>query len=388
MHASCNNPHQRSSPARKPLGLKRAIAFFKNFGRKSSAGKQTFVEMATDESQYNGNATNSRRSPQEPYDRPPVYEMSGRTTENVNVVELEGSDHSHHTSRASVVYELHTSDLVPPELVRPESLHYGLLRPEMEVRHPELPSPKMGNPTSDGLLAFSTNDAGQVGSMDAPNSIVSLPWSVPCSSGFPLFDLPAQTRDLFDPFPPASCFNKSSSADICPLTEVLVEDLHRRVSDLENQWRHQLSPTFDFFWMKENFCQPSLFETGFRTLQGLYRCISPRTFEDVFALMHVAFACACKYQNNDEPKFWGTFFEDALRWCRAVATAQERDVLLRVVFQIWCPEFSINRIDNSFVRCGSMAPDPTNLPAPWILLEKSAVIKACTPFLDSKLLLA
>ena len=34
-----------------------------------------------------------------------------------------------------------------------------------------------------------------------------------------------------------------SSADICPLTEALVEDLRRRVSDLEKTWRHQLSST-------------------------------------------------------------------------------------------------------------------------------------------------
>lgn len=87
------------------------------------------------------------------------------------------------------------------------------------------------------------------------------------------------------------------------------------------------------------------FETGIQSLQEFYRGTLPRNFEDIFGLMHIAYACAWRNHQNDQPQFWRSFFVDVLQWQYAIATPEETVLFLEVAFQLWfVPDCSIAEV--------------------------------------------
>ena len=150
---------------------------------------------------------------------------------------------------------------------------------------------------------------------------------------------PNQRSKTPDFLPQLSRIGKDSSENLLTSPAYIVEALRERVNDLNQKWMDKLD--------LHHRSNPKLvlsmpFEKGIQSLQDFYRGTLPRTFEDAFALMHVAHACAWIYHEEDELDFWRTLFLDILQWPYAIATNEDTQLFLEVAFQLWTvPDWSI-----------------------------------------------
>ena len=93
------------------------------------------------------------------------------------------------------------------------------------------------------------------------------------------------------------------------------------------------------FWLSRPF------EDGIQSLQDFRDGILPRTFEDIFALMHIVHAI---HAQTDDPLLWRTFSLDVLLWQHAIATQDERILFLDVAFTLWVPDSSMDEAKEHF----------------------------------------
>lgn len=128
----------------------------------------------------------------------------------------------------------------------------------------------------------------------------------------------------------------------------MFEALRERVNDLNQSWMDQLGLRSSYGW-DVRFCLSTPFEEGIQSLQDFSGGILPRAFEDIFALMHIVYACACIHHQKDERDFWHTFSLDVLLWHLAIAKQDERKLFLEVAFLLWCdPDMSMAEAKEHF----------------------------------------
>lgn len=121
------------------------------------------------------------------------------------------------------------------------------------------------------------------------------------------------------------------------------EALRKRVNNLNQLWMNQLRDSS--YGCDVRFCLFTPFEEGIESLQEFRRGILPRTFEGIFALMHIVYACASICSQKDERHFWRTFSLDVLRWHHAIATQDERELFLEAAYLLWVvPDLSTDEI--------------------------------------------
>lgn len=118
----------------------------------------------------------------------------------------------------------------------------------------------------------------------------------------------------------------------------MTEAFCEAVNALNQQWIKRLTQWHGTDVM---FLSPP-FEKGiqsFREFRDAGRL--PRTFEDLFALMHIAYACEWIYHENDGPEFRRSLFLNVLQWHHAIATQDDKLLFVEVAFRLWCyPECS------------------------------------------------
>lgn len=135
--------------------------------------------------------------------------------------------------------------------------------------------------------------------------------------------------------PPLSKIDRDSPEPAFTVVVVLRE----RVDALNQEWMEKLTLRHG---ADVRLSLSSPFEKGIQSLQKCYCGILPRSFEDVFALMHIAHACASIYHGKDEPHFWHTFFLDILQWHYAIAADEDQLFFLEIAFQLWdVPGYSL-----------------------------------------------
>lgn len=135
--------------------------------------------------------------------------------------------------------------------------------------------------------------------------------------------------------PPLSRIDRDSSE---PAFTAFIA-LHELVDALNQEWIDKLTVHHG---ADVRFFLSSPFEKGIQSLQGFYCGTLPRTFEDIFALMHIVHACASIYHGKDEPHFWDAFFLDILQWHHAIAAEEEQLFFLKIAFQLWhVPGYSL-----------------------------------------------
>lgn len=194
-----------------------------------------------------------------------------------------------------------------------------------------------------------------------------------------------------------SRMDRDSSEYILTATEDLFEDLRSKVKFLSQKWIRQLD-LLQNADVRSFLSKP--FKKGIQTLQDFYRGILPRTFENIFALMHVVYACAFIYHKTDETAFWHTLFLSVIEWRFAIATREDVSLFLRAAFRLWAdPEPSLTEVAECYndfplqlSRRHSQQSGPreyndldmSDLSEVRDKLREGQVISLCTRYLDGK----
>ena len=134
----------------------------------------------------------------------------------------------------------------------------------------------------------------------------------------------------------------------------------------------QISHGLEYLWARKLKASPELSSKTFHlhsapALQGGLGVLKqlfesnidvPRTMEQLYQFMHIAFACAYKAYTADSWYPWKAFYEDVLRWSQIIAEPEDRDLYLQVADLIWsAPE----NLAHSMNVC--ICPDPESSPS-------------------------
>lgn len=130
--------------------------------------------------------------------------------------------------------------------------------------------------------------------------------------------------------------DKSAISPFSPINslERMFELLRESVNNLYQSWTNQLI-LHSRFGADVRFFLYTPFETGIQILHEFNRGSPPKTFEDIFALMHIAHACAGIYHKKDERHFWYNFFLDILPWHLAIATKEDTELFFEAASLLW-----------------------------------------------------
>jgi len=120
-------------------------------------------------------------------------------------------------------------------------------------------------------------------------------------------------------------------------TARLVELVGDRVCALNLEWLRRLSSTQDLYVHCSAPLAPSLLENGIRTIQRCFHGTLPSRLEDVFALIHVAFALSSVVQTDADSQYWDAFCSNVLEWQYALSNATEVLLWTRIWNKLWRP---------------------------------------------------
>ena len=156
-------------------------------------------------------------------------------------------------------------------------------------------------------------------------------------------------------------------------TTSLVEQVCRILHGLNREWMERLKSTPDLYkrCMPLSTCQ--LLETGVRALQQCFSGSLPSSFDDLFALMHVAFAFSIAINRDGDSYYWDCFYSDLHYWHHTVRDSAEISLFGKVWDRLWCPQSSNNHL----------FANPPRADLKETLME-GLVIRGCANLLDGK----
>ena len=93
---------------------------------------------------------------------------------------------------------------------------------------------------------------------------------------------------------------------------------------------------------RSNLCGLSPFEAGLRALQQCFQGSPPVTFEGVFSIVQLAYACA--YLLNEKDYSWQVLFEDALQWQYLIQSENDQALYVNIVNSLWNPLPSLRQL--------------------------------------------
>ena len=153
-------------------------------------------------------------------------------------------------------------------------------------------------------------------------------------------------------------------------THSLVKQVREILHGLHREWMEKLKSTPDLYTRCMPLSTCRLLETGIRALQQCFSGNLPSSFEDLFALMHVAFAFSIVINRDSESYYWDGFYSDLHYWHRTVRDS-EISFFGKVWDRLWCPRSSNTHL--------FMNPPRGDL---YETLMEGLVIKGCANFLD------
>ena len=107
----------------------------------------------------------------------------------------------------------------------------------------------------------------------------------------------------------------------------------------------------------------SLFTFSARTLQNLYNNILPETFDQVFALMHIAFVFQHVIDVQIHSHDWTNFCHDVYLWQQQLSDPHEAELFDKVWYRQWSPRVSmeISLFKNSNVVTSDVVNSPQEI---------------------------
>ena len=155
-------------------------------------------------------------------------------------------------------------------------------------------------------------------------------------------------------------------------TNSLVKQVREILHDLHSEWMGRLKSTPELYTRFKPLSTCRLLETGIRALEQCFSGNLPISFEDLFALMHVAFAFSIVINRDRDSFYWDGFYSDLHYWHRTVRDS-EISLFGKVWDRLWCPQSSNNHLFMNPPRGGL-----------YETLMESNIIKGCTNFLDGE----
>ena len=134
-----------------------------------------------------------------------------------------------------------------------------------------------------------------------------------------------------------------------------VEELRETVHVLNEEWIRRCQSTPNLVPRTSALSPRSLFVTGVRTLQHVFRGFLPRTFEAVYALAHITCASAYIMHGDDTSHCWTEFFQDILKWQYLMLNDSDAQVFIQLVNLLWWP-----RDSSAKLSCGKYFLDETS----------------------------
>lgn len=106
----------------------------------------------------------------------------------------------------------------------------------------------------------------------------------------------------------------------------IIQDLRELVSIFNEEWKQRLASSPDLLAHCSRLSSNSLVNLGIMTLQRYFNGTLTNTFEEIFALVHVAFATAYMLHHEDELYCWSSLFRDMLQW--KFSLLEKNDIIL------------------------------------------------------------
>ena len=224
------------------------------------------------------------------------------------------------------------------------------------------------------------------------------------------FELPANTSSIFSN--PELCSYRDSKPSVSSHTTLSHTEDDRANITSDSEGFHQV-PTpnlakfqssehqvverlWDFFLIVERKLKQSLesaldqsckfrwssfepFELGVETLRCWYKGVSPSSFEQVFALMHLAATCAYFLHSEDDLFCWDEFARDMLEWRHLITNQTGKLLFENVIKGTFLPTVSSPDLSATSNRCY------TNFDGDGSqILGKGQIISVCSEFLAGK----
>lgn len=123
-------------------------------------------------------------------------------------------------------------------------------------------------------------------------------------------------------------------------TKVQIEDLHEAVRALSEEPIRNLATSIDTTPPCLEPYARALVKIGFRALRNYFRGTIPSSFQDVFALTHVAIASSYIVRKDDHAYSWNALLEEACQWQDLLPDPIERRTFVKVMSYLCHPQGS------------------------------------------------
>ena len=366
---------------KKESKLRRAVTFFKHLGLKTcSRHKSSGSSSTTSESFDTGLAKPKRfemedtshdtSSPKELAEET-VYEMDGTTL--CNLWDLDDPpQYGQEASTAVEPCELDVGDLVMARQSNGMTRNsYGSLTgigAQLEVAQLNAePREEVVSPVSTigSALICKSN-----GSCHTECGLISPTYSNSNTAPSPENDESDRHQFKTSPALNGSMLSSGSvgglSLSVTSSTQSQVEELRETVRVLNEEWIQRCQSTPNLIPPASALSPRSLFVTGIRTLQNVFRGILPQTFEAVYALAHITCASAYIMHEDDTSHCWTERFQDILKWQYLMPNGCDAEIFIQLVNLLWWPRGSSAKLS-----CGKCFLDETS--GTLVPLRKPAV---------------
>ena len=179
------------------------------------------------------------------------------------------------------------------------------------------------------------------------------------------------------------CFNHGSllASDVAPKQEQ-IQELRELFYIVNKQWMQRMNLCQELFSRCYPLSQSNLFERAVRTLKNFTCGVCAQTFEDVFAIMHFAFAAAFLMHWQHDFYSWNAFCDDALQWQHALSSDEDKVLFLDAMSRWWLPELECTPLFHGNMPQGTFLGG--NMETLSSTLRGGEVFQVCIEFLDSK----
>lgn len=140
--------------------------------------------------------------------------------------------------------------------------------------------------------------------------------------------------------PPLPAYNtvESSRSEETSKSHAHIAGLCDVVRALSEKWIGRLALSTNIPQLYPEQYSHALFELGIRALRNCFRGATPSSFQDIFALMHVAMASTYVVHKDDHAYSWNTFLEEACQWQHLLPDVIEKETFVRVMGRLCHPQ--------------------------------------------------
>ena len=236
----------------------------------------------------------------------------------------------------------------------------------------------------DNLIATITSESNPTGSLNLANNNLQQ-----TATHYHSRELQHSRALSAKPLP--HCFNCNSLLVGNPAPkQIQVEELQEMVRLVNTEWRQRMEPLEELRLRCNPLLPFNLFERAIRTLRDFTRGKIAQTFEDVFAMMHLAFATAFSLRWQHEFDSCNAFCEDALQWQHGLSSDNDKALFRKAISCWWPPEQENPPLINDSYHIDlatNALPDALHCNDQGGFLDtlrNGGVFKACIGFLDGK----